>query len=153
MSGSKYAYGTRALPGTHDVWETVAPVGKPTGKDGGSDKRTLPVAPQAPLLEEPDPARPREQLNQWGQALVDKLPPGLTLDYTSSRYPHIVNRIAVLWDDARALGQYLENLLLDDRKDRQGFAFEALMELTSVKDTRLAELRLAQRGFQRNVPK
>ncbi len=47
-------------------------------------------------------------------------------------HPHILERIELFWGDPELI-QYLDSLLLETRKNRKGFAPEALMELALVK--------------------
>ena len=86
------------------------------------------------------PATVRESLNAFGEQLLRGLPPTIRLDHTAARYPHIVNKLAVVWNDAGVLSKYLHSLLVDDRIRRQGFEFETLSELTDVRNFRLAVL-------------
>ena len=44
------------------------------------------------------------------------------------RHPHILERIAQLWGTSQ-IDQYLQELLLDTRGDRQGFAPEVMSDL------------------------
>lgn len=97
----------------------------------------------------PKPAPVREPLNSWGERLLAELPPTIRLDFTAKRYPHIVNKLAVIWNDARELTSYINNLLVDDRANRQGFEFETLNELADVRNVRIAALRAWQSNPRR----
>lgn len=92
------------------------------------------------------PAVVREPLNRDGQQLLRSLPPALRLSYTAARYPHIVNRLAILWNDSRELSRYIDGLLVDDRANRQGFEFETLNELADVRNIRVAAMQRMERG-------
>ncbi|TCJ11961.1 hypothetical protein EZJ19_13435 [Parasulfuritortus cantonensis] len=53
---------------------------------------------------------------------------------TIERYPRIVNMTALLWDEPAGFRQYYDELLNDERGDRQGFPFEVLVELTNLRE-------------------
>jgi predicted Rdx family selenoprotein len=84
----------------------------------------------------PEPAQRqiREPLNEFGRELLARLPPEVPLAQTATQFPHVVNRLSVLWDDAGAFGKAIDDLLLDDRRQRQGFPFEVLLELTELRE-------------------
>lgn len=86
------------------------------------------------------PRRRMENLDPRAKALLKSLPLEATLEYTAENFPHVVNRIAGVWHDAKLLTQYIDKLMIDDRGGRAGFPFEALDELTRVRDFRIEEL-------------
>jgi hypothetical protein len=49
-------------------------------------------------------------------------------------YPHVLNRMADLWGDAREMNRYFDDLLLDARGDRRGFPLKVIAEITRVRD-------------------
>lgn len=123
MAASPYSYRAHnSLVG--ELAETVAP--RP------------PSAGDAPAQPEPAVGTPaptvREPLDRWAQGLMRSLPGGVSLEVTARRYPHVVNRLAVIWADPRAVDRYLHGLLIDDRNNRQGFEFDALSELVDLRD-------------------
>lgn len=100
--------------------------------------------PRSVEILEPGRVMPSEPLSAVAMRVLDFLPPNMTLTFTARRYPHVMNKLAILWDDARALEKYLDQLLMADRPNRQGFEYEALMELADVRDVRLRLLRNAE---------
>lgn len=86
------------------------------------------------------PRRASEPLDPRALRVMQQLPGDASLDYTAENFPHVVNRLAALWDDARRLSDYIEKLMIDDRGGRAGFPFEALQELADVREIRLAQL-------------
>ena len=132
MTTSPYSYRSRSLPGA----ERAEPAA-PSPLDAGTavvERAAAQTAPPAPTESIEPPRVPREPLDHRGEALLRQLPGGLRLDVTARRYPHIVNQLAALWHDPRALDRCLEGLMIDDRRDRQGFAFEALAELADLRE-------------------
>lgn len=121
---SPYQYSS-SLPFHSDVWD---PVLKPPASVTLQTQETTPP----PL---------REALRQEAHIFLSSLPPTLKLAATAARYPHIVNKLAVVWNDSKALDAFLTNLLVDDRPNRVGFEFSALEELVDVRNTRLAQLK------------
>jgi hypothetical protein len=105
------------------------------------------VAPQQPAQgASARAAAVREPLDSFGERLLRELPPNLSLAHTARRYPHIVNKLSLVWNDSRALQQYVNSLLVDDRTDRQGFEFQTLQELTDVRNIRVAALQAYERS-------
>lgn len=89
-------------------------------------------APRAPAR------RQREPLSDDGQRLLERLPPGLSLVHTVASFPHVINRLALVWDNPRELVAIVDDLLIDDRLQRAGFPLKVLVELTDVRDARVA---------------
>ena len=52
------------------------------------------------------------------------------------RYPHIASKLIGYWGSNQLL-PYLNSLLIDDRGDREGFAFDALLEMQLLKELHL----------------
>lgn len=151
MSRSPYSYRSGKIPGGNlDVWEPVASVKKKSAAPKQGDTAVAGDRRGAAGERQAVPAK-REPINGWGQQLLDDLPSGCRLDFTAEHYPHVVNKVAVIWNDLTQLTRYLDGLLLADRNNRQGFAYEALMELTNLREARIAELRTA-RGLPPKPP-
>jgi hypothetical protein len=83
----------------------------------------------------------RDKLDALSLNLLDQLPKGLRLDRAAELYPHIVNRLAVCWDDVTALEGYLNELLYTERPERDGLDFRAAAELSDVRNIRVRLLR------------
>jgi hypothetical protein len=50
------------------------------------------------------------------------------------QYVRITNTLARVWPDHRRCLQYLDDLLIDRRGGRQGFAFDVALEIAGLKD-------------------
>ena len=57
---------------------------------------------------------------------------GVAIPVLTSRFPHVVDRIASAWSDPARLAAVFEDLLFDDRGGRQGFPADAAEELFAV---------------------
>lgn len=57
-----------------------------------------------------------------------------------ARFPRIANRIAQLSGDTEGLKAYFDQLTNDLRGGRQGFPFEVLMELNSLREVIVGDL-------------
>lgn len=86
------------------------------------------------------PRRRMEILEPRALRLLKELPEQASLEYTAENFPHVVNRLAGVWNDAKLLKQYIGKLMIDDRGGRAGFPFEALDEIVRVRDYRLEQL-------------
>lgn len=72
---------------------------------------------------------------------LNELPFKLSLTDTAIRYPHIVNKLCVLWYAPRELNAYLTEVLVTDRARRKGLDFEAARELAAMREYVLDDLR------------
>ena len=97
------------------------------------------VAPVAEAAEVVNKRR-LEPLEARALALLKNLPAPADLSYCVQHFPHLVNRIAMLWLDTNALIVYIDSLMINDRADRVGFPFEALSELTELREARLRQI-------------
>ena len=61
-------------------------------------------------------------------------------------HPRIIEKIVGLWNQGSALVTYLDDLLVDNRGNRQGFAPEILMEILSLKNHYLSLKRQPDRS-------
>ena len=52
---------------------------------------------------------------------------------TEAKYPRIVEKIAALWGTA-GMAPYFNDILFDDRGDREGFPPDVMMELFALSD-------------------
>lgn len=66
--------------------------------------------------------------------LLASLPNKVKLTATVEQYPHVLNRLADLWTRPHDLDRAFNDLLMDDRVDRQGFPFDVVLELTGLRD-------------------
>jgi hypothetical protein len=52
----------------------------------------------------------------------------------ATAYPHLLNRLAEVWDVPESVECYLEGLLLTSRSDRRGFPPAVVTELTDLRE-------------------
>jgi hypothetical protein len=79
--------------------------------------------------------RPRlpAMLSDHAVGLLQALPHEMRLPELRRAFPRILNHIAALWDDPRALHRYFDTLLIDTRGSRQGFSFGVVAELSELR--------------------
>ncbi|MES2990990.1 MAG: hypothetical protein V4844_06190 [Pseudomonadota bacterium] len=79
------------------------------------------------------PRRHRDEtLSNAAVAWLARLPADFRPDALAARYPRIANRLALLWRDPGLIEQYLDELLVPKRPDRQGFPSEVAADLQSL---------------------
>jgi len=79
------------------------------------------------------PERHRDQtLSPGALEWLERLPDGFCPETLAERFPRIVNRFAMLWPDPGLTENYLDELLMPKRPDRQGFPAEVTFELQSL---------------------
>jgi len=61
------------------------------------------------------------------------LPPTVRPNALLVKFPRIANLIAVLWRDPDSLRRYVDDLLVDNRGNRQGFPLDVLRELFALR--------------------
>jgi hypothetical protein len=82
----------------------------------------------------------RETLTPSNSVLTDEvlkwlvhLPKDIRPHSVAKQYPHIANRIVEAWAYPPKCEKFLDQLLLDQRGDRQGFPIEVAQELMTLK--------------------
>lgn len=60
------------------------------------------------------------------------------------KFPHVVNKLSEVWGRAAAAEDYLNGLLIIDRKDREGFPIHIVRELHRVKQHKQDEFDAAR---------
>lgn len=84
--------------------------------------------------------RLRLEVQRWRSAFElstgRKRPQGEGICSIEARYPHIAAKMIAYWGGKQFL-PYLNSLLIDDRGDRDGFAFDALLEMQMLKEVHL----------------
>lgn len=73
-------------------------------------------------------------LDHRAMKLFATLPDKVCLALTRQRYPHVLNQVAQDWGVPRRLLALMDSLLLDTRGGRQGFAFDAVIELIQLRE-------------------
>jgi hypothetical protein len=80
---------------------------------------------------------PRDRvLNSVAWAWLEGLPSEVRPRELAVQFPHVVNRIALLWPDDRAALEHLNSLMVDDRGDRRGFPMDVVGELATLREWR-----------------
>jgi hypothetical protein len=87
------------------------------------------------------------RLEERAVRLLETLPPELRMVALRGQYPRLLNRLAAAWHDPREFDRLIDELLIDDRPNRQGFPFEVVRELTELREYYFAMVRPeARRG-------
>lgn len=79
-------------------------------------------------------------LDKQAVIMIRSLPNGAKPEFTEANFPHLLNRLAANWHNPRALRQFVDDLVIDQRGGRAGMPFKALSELGIVCDWRLEQL-------------
>lgn len=80
------------------------------------------------------PAPPPAHLADDAIAWISTLPQHLRPSETASRFPRIANTLAARWKSPAQCRPYFEDLLLDQRGNRQGFPVRVALELAALKN-------------------
>ena len=78
--------------------------------------------------------QPPETLSDDTIRWLASLPADVRPTLLPIHYVRIVNALARIWSSPRACLQYFDELLIDRRGGRQGFAFDVALELAGLKD-------------------
>lgn len=79
------------------------------------------------------PQRHRDEvLSTAAVTWLARLPEEFRPDALATRYPRIANRFALLWRDPGLIEQYIDELLVPTRPDRQGFPADVTTDLQSL---------------------
>lgn len=91
--------------------------------------------PLGPSHRTPPPKRAPQACGLSGIAeeWLASLPPRYQPLATAQRHPHVVNRLAALWERPLSLPAYFDELLLSNRPGRAGFSFEVLTEIADLR--------------------
>ncbi|CAJ0873886.1 hypothetical protein R20233_02000 [Ralstonia sp. LMG 32965] len=88
-----------------------------------------------------DPTSQRKQQNGDDFALnrdairwLASLPDGVRPIELGRKFPRIINTIAAKWADFIGCRRYLNSLQIDDRGGRQGFPFEIVQEICTLRE-------------------
>jgi len=98
------------------------------GSKPASSGRTDPVTQRHPLDKDD------LELNSIAKAWLETLAEPDRPKELVRRFPRIVNRIARLWKIPLQMDRCFDDLLTDNRGNRQGFPLPVLSELASLKD-------------------
>ena len=76
----------------------------------------------------------REHLSSDGIAFLAQMAGKVSLAHTSEVFPHIINKLAPYAYKPPQMIKALDRLLIDDRPERQGFAFDTVLELGQLRE-------------------
>jgi len=85
---------------------------------------------------------PANYLLPLSVAWLGNLPPGIRPKALASRYPRIVNLLALEWNKSASCSAYFDDLLTDRRSNRQGFPADVYCDLLVLQDYCCANLNL-----------
>lgn len=68
------------------------------------------------------------------QRMLAALPPHLATRRLEAGHPRVLERLAAVWRDPRALRETFDELMFESGPSRQCLDFEAVVELTELKD-------------------
>lgn len=108
----------------------------PLHRPGDASGRSEPASRVA-LTGVPAAWRPPEKLSEAAKALMNALPGHLSVTALALDFPHVLNRLAVVWPYEKAFEQELWALLFGDRPGREGFPFAVEDELLALQAYRL----------------
>jgi len=114
----------------------------PSSVSGGVNKLSAaevsgarPVAPSAPRPAAPARALTPpvgESLTPFAARWLLCVPEAVRPVITAGRHPHIINKMALVWRDPRAVEEYFNSLLISSRPSRQGFSLDVLSEILEL---------------------
>jgi hypothetical protein len=74
----------------------------------------------------------REPLSEEAVRLLLHVERVAPLDKVAERFPHVVNRLALVWKRPAHADRYFDELLTDRRGGRMGFPLGVVMQLTDL---------------------
>ena len=75
----------------------------------------------------------RESLSKRTIQWLDELPAHIRPTKVAIRFPHIANKLALLWPTREKCCEYLDDLMRDKRGNRKGFPADIAFELAVLK--------------------
>ena len=88
----------------------------------------------------PVPHQPTVELSIEAAHLLSQLQAPLNLRDLPAQFPHVMNRLAALWNRPTQAERYMEELILSVRGSRQGFPLTVVTELTKLRHYYLTRL-------------
>ena len=79
-------------------------------------------------------APPIRELGERALAILASLPPGIVPRQTYLLHPQVVTSLLNAWRDPWLFRQRVDDLLLDSRRERAGFDFEVIREITALRE-------------------
>lgn len=93
------------------------------------------------------PVTRKQPLDARAKLIVASLPKQVRPMEICINFPHIMNLIGMSWGNPKDFVKTLEDLLVDDRRDRQGFPFAVVAELTELREHYFSAIRPEARGM------
>jgi hypothetical protein len=115
------------------LWEDLLPSEAMSDEQLEEARNTQAVA-QAKAKARRSGGGAKRELDQRSKVIVKALPKPMRPMQTCTDFPHIMNLIAASWHEPKAFVKTLDELLMDDRGDRQGFPFPIIVELTELRE-------------------
>lgn len=113
---------------------------KPFPSSQGSEQSS-PSPDEAKWVARRAPEKPRDRiLSLDALAWFDSLPQDVRPNNLAQCYPRICNRIVERWKYPDLMIHFFDNLLMDSRTGRKGFAMTIAMEIVNLKEHFLATL-------------
>lgn len=79
-------------------------------------------------------APPARELGERALTILAGLPPAVVPRKTYLLHPGVVTRLLNAWRDPFQFRQRVDELLLDSRPEREGFAFDVVNEITALRE-------------------
>ncbi len=79
-------------------------------------------------------APPIRELGDRALAILASLPPAIVPRQTYLLHPQVVTSLLNAWRDPWVFRQRTDDLLLDNRREREGFEFEVIREITALRE-------------------
>jgi hypothetical protein len=99
---------------------------------GGASVYAVPsAATSSPLKRK---AKPTDALLPWSLEWLASLPPTVRPLALATKYPRIVNRIAAAWGEPSSCRANFDDLVYDNRGDRQGFPPDVHRDLMALRE-------------------
>ena len=102
--------------------------------------RFLPTRTETPADQRRSLTADDLRLSAEAKALLESLNSHVRPKLLPERFPRVMNEIARLWRRPAHLDRYLEDLLIDKRRGRQGFSMAVVLELSTLKDYHQTEV-------------
>jgi hypothetical protein len=86
----------------------------------------------------------RGDLSRPAVRLLVSLKPAQRVPSLATAFPHVLNRLAEIWERPQATEVYFDELLLPSRNGRKGFDVHALQELLALREHHTRRLATAK---------
>lgn len=101
-------------------------------------QETTPTPPPAPAAWKRRPLLLDDELQPFALLWLQGLPDAVKPRQCAQHYPRVLNKLAALWNLDERCMDLLDELLLDRRRERQGFGYGIPRELRLLRQHRLS---------------